>query len=342
MGLWEFLQGVPSKVGTATNKVGNIVGDAILGRQEPSNDYVNLQNVDTTTPEYKENMPLADIGISGNPRVGGLLNDIKAGAQENFNTKFTPSNWEEKLGADGRKKGLAYKLGEGFGSLAKFAESPVGRGLLMAGIVGASGGNGLQALGYGATTGVLNQQNRLEDKMYRDELEKRGVDTKGFRGYIKADTFKNLANATFKNRNLDQKTYTKLRKAYEDQLRNGTLTPEEYKNNIKLLNEQFMSDQIKVANAGEVQVSNDTIKTNNNTIRTNNDTRKTNVIEQITPHKIANLDAKTEYYKNGAGTPIGTTPPTTGKVKVRFEGRTYLVDADKLDKYIADGAEVIR
>lgn len=339
MGLWEFLQGVPSKVGTATNKVGNIVGDAILGKQEPSNDYVNLQNVDTTTPEYKENMPLADIGISGNPRVGGLLNDIKAGAQENFNTKFTPSNWEEKLGADGRKKGLAYKFGEGLGSLAKFAESPVGRGLLMAGVVGASGGNGLQALGYGATTGVLNQQHRLEDKMYRDELEKRGIDTKGFRGYIKADTFKNLANATFKYKNLDQKTYTKLKQTYDEQLKAGTLTPEEYKNNIKLLNDQFITDQIKMANAGNVNIS--------------NDTRRVNIAENIAPHTIENLDARTGYYKNGgsksgktgktgkAGSPIGATDTPPQKVKVKFEGRTYLVDQDKLDKYIAEGAEVI-
>ena len=119
----------------------------------------------------------------------GLFNDISAGAKENFATGFAAPNWEENKTADGRQKGLGYRIGEGLGTFGRFAESPLGRGLLMAGIVGAAGGSGLEALGYGAGAGVANQQNRMKDTMYRRELEKYGIDTSGIRGYIGDDTF---------------------------------------------------------------------------------------------------------------------------------------------------------
>jgi hypothetical protein len=93
---------------------------------------------------------------------------------------------------NGNKKGLAYKLGEGLGSFAKLAESPLGRSLLVGGIVGASGGSGLEALSYGAQTGMLNQANRMKDQMYRAELKKMGFDTSGIRGYIGDDTFNKI------------------------------------------------------------------------------------------------------------------------------------------------------
>ena len=119
----------------------------------------------------------------------GLFNDISAGAKENFATGFAAPNWEENKTADGRQKGLGYRIGEGLGTFGRFAESPLGRGLLMAGIVGASGGSGLEALAYGGGAGMLNQQNRMKDTMYRRELEKYGIDTSGIRGYIGDDTF---------------------------------------------------------------------------------------------------------------------------------------------------------
>jgi hypothetical protein len=104
----------------------------------------------------------------------GLLNDIRSGAKENFATGFAAPNWEQTVTPDGRKKGLGYRFGEGLGSLARFAESPLGRSLLMAGIVGATGGSGLEALGFGAGAGVANQQNRMKDQLYRNELITQG------------------------------------------------------------------------------------------------------------------------------------------------------------------------
>ena len=192
MALIDFLRNVGNKVDNLQSKVGSTLGQALIGKQEPMIDYIDIKGVDTTSPEFAENAPIAEIGVTEAPRVGGLLNDIRSGAKENFATGFAAPNWEQTITPDGRKKGLGYRLGEGLGSFARFAESPLGRGLLMAGIVGASGGSGLEALGYGTGAGLLNQQSRMKDKMYRNELEKMGFDTTGITGYVGDDTFNKI------------------------------------------------------------------------------------------------------------------------------------------------------
>ena len=93
----------------------------------------------------------------------GILNDISAGYKENRTTPISLDNF-------GQNKGFATRLGEGLGSIARFADSPAGRALIMGGLVGATGGSGLQALAYGAGAGLGNQQNRMKDRLYRDSL----------------------------------------------------------------------------------------------------------------------------------------------------------------------------
>lgn len=183
----------------------------------------------------------------------GLLNDIRSGAKENFATGFAAPNWEQTITPDGRKKGLGYRFGEGLGSFARFAESPLGRGLIMAGIVGASGGSGLEALGYGAGAGLGNQQARMKDKIYRNSLIEQGQNslrnTPGFanldpaeqqaqldrianqvnsyRGYLGDDTYKQVLagmqlrdNAEYRNAMLasQQKNQMLTNKLAEDRL----------------------------------------------------------------------------------------------------------------------------
>ena len=156
------------------------------------------------------------------------LNDILGGYGENRTQSFSTDNWNNNYLDNGNKKGLAYKLGEGLGSFAKLAESPVGRALLVGGIVGAGGGSGLQALAYGAQTGMLNQANRMKDQMYRnslfesakssimssnlsDEEKERQIAEvanriNSYRGYVGDDTYKQILagmqlkdNAEYKN-----------------------------------------------------------------------------------------------------------------------------------------------
>lgn len=122
----------------------------------------------------------------------GLLEDIRNGAKENFATGFAAPNLEQTTTPDGRNKGFGYRLGEGLGSFARFANSPLGRGLLMAGIVGATGGTALPAMAFGAQAGFGNKQVRLKDQLYRNALAERKIDTSDIGGFIDDNTFKYL------------------------------------------------------------------------------------------------------------------------------------------------------
>ena len=169
----------------APTRRGLTLADRIFGVQETPTDNIDTGSMNVT--------------VSKNPRVGGLLNDITSGAKENFTTGFAAPNLYDDETADGRKKGFAYRLGEGLGTIGRVLESPLGRGLLMAGIVGATGGSGLEALAYGGHAGSLNQQLRNADSLYRQQLK----DNYGFtdeqlqqrKGYIDPNTFNNLTKS---------------------------------------------------------------------------------------------------------------------------------------------------
>ncbi len=135
------------------------------------------------------------ITTSQNPRTGGILRDFAGGYQEN---KFSPAsldNLGQNTLEDGRKKGFAYRLGEGLGSISRLTNSPLGRGLIVGGLVSATGGNPLQALAYGGGATMLNQQNVLKDQMYRKDLESQGIDTTGIRGYMGDNVYGQLLKA---------------------------------------------------------------------------------------------------------------------------------------------------
>lgn len=122
------------------------------------------------TPTDSIDTNTMNVTVSSSPRIGGILNDIGAGARENFATGFAANNLTDNETTDGRRKGFAYRLGEGLGTIGRVLESPLGRGLITAGIVGATGGNGLEALAYGGQAGTLNQRLRNQNQMYRNEM----------------------------------------------------------------------------------------------------------------------------------------------------------------------------
>lgn len=147
----------------------------------------------------------------------GMLNDIVSGAKENYTTGFAASNLQDDIGTEGQNKGLAYRIGEGVGTLGRglkrvggalgrFADTPLGRAAIMAGVVGATGGSGLQALAYGGTAGLGNQVNRMKDNVYRQDLERQGIDTNNIRGYLDDNIYKQMLesrqmqeNAAYRN-----------------------------------------------------------------------------------------------------------------------------------------------
>ena len=155
----------PERVVTIGNKVKNKIDrfgqnlyNNLMGQQATPTDNINTSN------------GAMNATISENPRTGGFLRDFSGGFHENRWTPASLDNFGQNTLADGRKKGFAYRAGEALGSLARFGESPLGRSLLVGGAIGALGGNPAEMLTYGATTGMLNQGNRMRDRAYRDDL----------------------------------------------------------------------------------------------------------------------------------------------------------------------------
>lgn len=223
------------------------LGDALLGKAANPTDNIGDLNGETISAS-----------VSSNPRVGGLFNDLTAGARENFNNRFDTSNLSNNIGSDGRKKGFAYRIGEGLGTLGRFMESPLGRMALTAGIVGATGGSGLEALTYGGQAGVTNQKLRSADQLYRQQLK----DNYGFtddqlnnvRGYVSKDDFNTLATNAYRNRSLQVRQAiagaqdnTKRANLIMQGLNNGTISPEEAK--LHMVNYGITFDDLSKSNA---------------------------------------------------------------------------------------------
>jgi hypothetical protein len=162
-----------------------------------------------------------DSTVSQNPRVGGFFNDFSQGYRENRTTPISLDNF-------GQKKNFATRLGEGVGSIARLAESPAGRALMVGGLVAATGGGGLPALAFGGMAGLGNQQNRMKDRLYRNALEQQGIDTSNVTGYVGDNAFAKLVDANiaqenaayrrmyYDQQNQNQKDMLKLRISQEE------------------------------------------------------------------------------------------------------------------------------
>ena len=176
--LFQLLSNVKNKISNLGGAQGLTPYERLFGQQAPSSDDVEpnelLKGVDTSSPYYKESMgeeaPLVNITASQNPRVGGIFNDIVNGYRENRTTPISMNNFGDNNIDFNRTKGLSYRIGEGLGSIARVADSPLGRGLLTGAAVAALGGAPGEALAYGGTATALNQGNRMRDRVYRQQL----------------------------------------------------------------------------------------------------------------------------------------------------------------------------
>ena len=186
-------------------------------------------------------------GLSATNRQGGLFNDITTGFRENYHNSFDPSNLAPQ------NKNFATRLGEGLGTVARFADSPLGRGLLAYGLNNALGydDSGLE----GITAFVGRQKARTADELYRNNLNKLGIDTSNIKGNVTSDVYKNLADFSYKQQSLqakkdiaEAKDNVSRARMIMSALNNGTITPAEA--------------QLQMANYGvtlnDVQESNNT------------------------------------------------------------------------------------
>nr|DAH96300.1 MAG TPA: hypothetical protein [Caudoviricetes sp.] len=161
----EAIQGVAQGLNSGNKELAQFITDNKINTPKTAEEIALAKE-----GKFNDYTPVAST-ISENPRVGGALRDIAGGYNENLNNAISLNNFGQNETPDGRKKGFAYRLGEGLGSISRFAQSPLGRGLIVGGLVGATGGDALPMLAYGAGTTMQNQANRMNDKLYRNELK---------------------------------------------------------------------------------------------------------------------------------------------------------------------------
>ena len=241
------------------------LANALFGVQStPTDGVLNLNTGEITgkdaiTGEDVTYNPMTNSTISSNPRVGGLLNDLSSGYNENYNNRFNVGNWGDNELPFDRKKGFGYRLGEGLGTLGRFIDSPLGRGVLAYGLNSALGYKNSLQEGLNAAVGRQNAQ--TADRLYRGQLKQMGYtddDLAQINGNITSDVYRNLLTNAWRFRNLDQNTYVKMKTLYDRQLQNGIISPEEYKVNVEALNNQYVNSQIQTMQAGNVEESNQT------------------------------------------------------------------------------------
>ena len=321
-------------------QVGNNLFNRLLGEQTQPTDYIDTSSSDAI-----------NAGISNNPRVGGIIPDIMAGFKENATTPFNVNNF-------GQNNGAAYRIGEGLGSVARMVNSPLGRGLAVAGLVGLSGGTGAEALGYGLQTAVGNQQNVLNDRLYRQSL----INNYGYTpeqlnavGYVGKDTFKNLADSSYKNqlnsyrnRRLDQNSYIKMVNELDKLHKAGQIPDDVYLASIRDLNEQYTTSN--TYNIADIGASNDTRKTDSQIAL--NDARienyknpkpRVNISYRYGDSKVTHTHTGGNGGKTntGNGKPIGASS-NNGRVKMEYQGKYYWVDANRVPEYQAQGGKVVQ
>lgn len=106
----------------------------------------------------------------------------------------------------GRDKTIMGRLGEGLGTLARVADKPLVKSLLVGGLVGATGGSPADMLNYGVKTGSIAQQAQLRNDLYRQKLKQLGysdaeLDT--IKGYVGDDIYKTISDGVYKENMAD-------------------------------------------------------------------------------------------------------------------------------------------
>ena len=120
----------------------------------------------------------------------GFFEDFSRGYKENATQGFNVNNLTPVQG-----KGLATRLGEGLGTIERFANSPLGRGLIAYGLSNAMGDT--NPLEQAFTAGVGRQTNMTQDRVYRNQLKQLGMtddEVNAIPGNVTKDVFEGVTS----------------------------------------------------------------------------------------------------------------------------------------------------
>ena len=211
------------------------------------------QTLGINIPKTGEEIELANVGqfnqpsmlsagTTTTPRQGGFFNDLASGYRENATQGFNVNNLAPVQG-----KGLATRLGEGLGTLARFYDKPIGRFATAAALSALTGET--NPLNEGVKAYVGRQTNMTRDNVYRNQLKQMGMsedEVNAIPGIITDDIFKNytLANyrnnmTNYRNLKLDKDTYLKQQQNIYKMLDLGVIDSKEATRQMMLLNEEY-------------------------------------------------------------------------------------------------------
>lgn len=106
----------------------------------------------------------------------------------------------------GRDKTLLGRIGEGVGTLSRIIDKPITKSLLVGGLVGATGGNPADMIGYGIKAGGMAQQAQLRNNLYRQKLKQLGYsdeDLEKIKGYIGDSEYRTISDGVYKENMAD-------------------------------------------------------------------------------------------------------------------------------------------
>ena len=152
------------------------------------------QELGINVPQTKEEIALADNGLFNKyntTRQGGVINDLIGGFQENATQGFNVNNLAPVQG-----KGLATRLGEGLGTLARFYDKPIGRMAVATGLSMLTGET--NPLNEGIKAYVGRQNNITQDRVYRNQLKQLGMtddEVNAIPGNVTKDVFDGVTSA---------------------------------------------------------------------------------------------------------------------------------------------------
>lgn len=186
----------------------------------------------------------------------GFFNNLDKGVQENFRQSFTPQNWQPE------KKALGERIGEGLGSLAR--------------TLGGWGGDAWIAGQYGLDKAMKRQSIRTNNDFYRNALEQQGVNTSNINGFINGEMYKNASLNNYRTNRLNMQQSIASAK---DNTTRANMILKGFENGMLTEDEALAQLQYYGIDISELQPS--------------NKTRNVQIKEDLLPHQINNLDAKT-------------------------------------------------
>lgn len=254
------------------------------------------------------------VGTSNDLRRGGLIPDLISGFRENYTQGFDVNNLVPQ------NKGLATKIGEGLGTLARFYDRPIGRFAAAAGLSALTGG--VNPMNEGITAYVGRQGNIARNKVYGEALKKMGYTDDQLAGInLSDDIFKNTMLSEYRNRladyrntKLDKDSFLKSQKQIMDYLDKGLITEDTAQKYLVLLNKKYQED-----NPTDVQYG---YKKEQGEEKLKQGERKLDIIESLGKGKLGVMQQNADTY-------------------AKNQGKTKIEDTDEYKQDYADYVKVM-